>query len=225
MIPVLYRDPSLLVCVKPAGVLSQPAPGEEESLLSLLGAQEDCVLYPVHRLDRGVGGVMVCAKTSRAAAALSAAVQSRILEKIYLCVTRGRPQQPEAVLQDLLLHDRARNKSFVVTRKRSGVKEASLSYRVLAQNEDRTLLAVRLHTGRTHQIRVQFASRRLPLIGDGKYGGGRGTLALWCASLDLRHPADGRPMAFFAPPEAEIWAPYAGELGEERLRAPFPALT
>ena len=70
MIPVLYRDPSLLVCVKPAGVLSQPAPGEEESLLSLLGAQEDCVLYPVHRLDRGVGGVMVCAKTSRAAAAL-----------------------------------------------------------------------------------------------------------------------------------------------------------
>lgn len=137
MIPVLYEDPSLLVCIKPAGMLSQPSEAERESLLELLGAQQHCTLYPVHRLDRGVGGVMVCAKTSRAAGGLSTAVQRRALEKEYLCITRGCPNPEEGVWRDLLLHDRSRNKSFVVQRMRGGAKEASLAYQVVAGGRNR----------------------------------------------------------------------------------------
>ena len=202
----------LLAAVKPAGILSQSSPQEAESMLSLLSAQCGGTVYPVHRLDRDT-------------AALSEAMARREVGKIYCCIVSGCPQPERGILRDLLYTDRNRGKTFVVTRMRKGVKEAELAYEVLAAGPEKSLLRVALHTGRTHQIRVQFASRRLPLAGDSRYGGGRGALALWCASLDLRHPADGRPMAFFAPPEAEIWAPYAGELGEERLRAPFPALT
>lgn len=225
MISILYEDSMLLAAVKPAGILSQSSPQEAESMLSLLSAQCGGTVYPVHRLDRDTGGVMVFARTQPAAAALSEAMARREVGKIYCCMVSGCPQPERGILRDLLYTDRNRGKTFVVTRMRKGVKEAELAYEVLAAGPEKSLLRVALHTGRTHQIRVQFASRRLPLAGDSRYGGGRGALALWCASLDLRHPADDRPMAFFAPPEAEIWAPYAGELGEERLRAPFPALT
>lgn len=221
MIPVLYRDPSLLVCVKPAGVLSQPAPGEEESLLSLLGAQEDCVLYPVHRLDRGVGGVMVCAKTSRAAGVLSAAMARGAFEKRYLCIARGRPEEREGTWTDLLLHDKVRNKSFLVKRMRGGVKEASLDYRVLAEKDGLSLVLVRLHTGRTHQIRVQFAGRGMPLVGDGRYGGGVGEMALWSVFLSFPHP-EGGPAAFRAIPEGAVWRTFFGELPGLEEEISFP---
>lgn len=203
MIPILYQDSALLVCLKPAGLLSQAGPGED--LLQLLGRQEGCTLFPVHRLDRGVGGVMVFAKTSRAAAALSAAIQAHRVQKLYLCVVHGQPEESSGVYRDLLFHDRARNKTFVVKRVRSGVKAAELEYIVLDSREDISLVRVRLLTGRTHQIRVQFSSRKTPLVGDGKYGGGSGGIALWSYSLSFPHPSTGRAMTFTQPPSGGVW--------------------
>lgn len=212
MIAILYQDRELLVCLKPAGLLSQDGPGG--SLPALLREQTGGAIYPVHRLDREAGGVMVYARTRGAAASLSAAIQAGALEKEYLCVVLGCPQTPEGEYRDLLLHDRSRNKSFVVQRPRGGVKEARLSYRVLAEGEGRSLVRVRLHTGRTHQIRVQFASRGTPLLGDGRYGGGPGPMALWSALLSFPHPAGGEMMRFSRLPEGGVWTEFGEALGE-----------
>lgn len=198
-IPLLYVDRELAVCVKPRGISSE-SPGLPELLAEELDGRS---LSCVHRLDKAVGGVMVYARTPRAAAALSRQIAERSLEKEYLAVVPGRPEEDEAVLRDLLFHDRGRNKSYVVRRSRAGVKEAALSYRVLESADGRTLLAVTLLTGRTHQIRVQFASRALPLLGDVKYGSAeRGCpIALWSHRLAFTHPGDGRRLCFSAPPE------------------------
>ena len=209
MIKILFQDKALAVCLKPPGVISQDGPGE--TLPALLREQLGCDIFPVHRLDREAGGVMIYAKTSRAAGALSAAMTRGEFQKKYLCIVRGRPEEEEGVWKDLLLHDKARNKSFVVKRMRGGVKEASLEYRLLAEKDGLSLVLVRLHTGRTHQIRVQFASRGLPLLGDGRYGGGGGEMALWSCALAFRHPA-GKRMAFRALPEGRVWEAFAGEM-------------
>lgn len=203
MIPILYQVRQLAVCLKPPGLLSQEGPGG--SLPSLLALQLGGQIFPVHRLDRGVGGVMVCARTSQAAAALSAAMARGAFQKQYLCVVLGRPEREAGQCRDLLLHDRTRNKSFVVARMRGGVKEARMDYRLLASTGGLSLLQVRLHTGRTHQIRVQLSSRGMPLLGDGKYGGGSGQIALWSAALSFPHPSNGREMSFHALPEGYIW--------------------
>ena len=169
MIPILYLDNAILVCVNPAGILSQGAPEGGTDLPVLLSRQCGGQVYPIHRLDRGVGGVMVYARTKPAAGALSRAVQLGALKKEYLCIVSGGPEAAEGIYRDLLFHDSTRNKTFVVQRLRKGVKEASLSYRVLDTSGNRSLVRIQLHTGRTHQIRVQFASRGMPLLGDRKY--------------------------------------------------------
>ena len=169
-------------------------------MIDLLSAQLGGEIYPVHRLDRQVGGVMVYAKTQRAAAELSRAIQQGTMIKEYLAVVRGGPEEDAGEMQDLLLHDARKNKSYVVSRMRAGVKKARLSYRVLVRKEDRTLVQVRLFTGRTHQIRVQFASRQLPLLGDGRYGGGSGELALWSVRLTFRYR--GKELCFTELPES-----------------------
>lgn len=213
---ILYQDAQLVVCVKPAGVLSENG-GMPELLAAACGAER---IYCVHRLDRDVGGVMVYAKTGKAAAALSAQFSAGA-EKEYLAVAAGHPEMPEGEFSDLLFHDRQRNKTFVVKRQRAGVKQARLHYRTVASSRigetETTLLRVVLHTGRTHQIRVQFASRGMPLLGDAKYGSrARGAIALWACALAFDHPFTGKRLRFSAqPPAAAPWTEFGSELFEK----------
>lgn len=204
---VLFADKHMVVAVKPAGILSQDA--GENSMPHLLRQQLSVEeVHVVHRLDKEVGGVMVYGLTQKAAAGLCRAVQNREMEKIYLAVLRGVPSDKEGVLEDLLFHDRQRNKTYVVDRQRKGVKDAKLDYTLLETAQERSLVRVRLHTGRTHQIRVQFASRKLPLVGDGKYGGKEpgSKLGLWCHSLSFAHPVTGKQLSFAQnPPVAAPW--------------------
>lgn len=215
---ILYEDNDLIVTVKPAGLLSVPKEGKKEDsaldrLSALLAARaEAAVPHPVHRLDRQTGGLMVFAKHAAAAAALSAAVAADGMQKEYLAVLEGTPAERQGRLCDLLYFDRQRDKTYVVTRARRGVHEARLAYEVLATRagdgdcpQPLSLVRVRLETGRTHQIRAQFASRRLPLYGDARYGAKtRGSLGLFAAALSFPHPAHGKAMSFAATPEAGL---------------------
>lgn len=207
MIEILEQTPQLVLCVKPVGVRAQ---GEAEAdLPALLKRQLGCEIYPVHRLDQAVGGVMVFAKTAPAAAKLSQAIAGGTLQKEYLAVLERSPEQAEGELSDLLFHDRTKNKTYVVSRQRKGVKEAKLAYRVLDVQNGLCLVRIRLYTGRTHQIRVQFASRGMPLVGDGKYGSRKNAAspALWSYALTL--PMGGAIARIHALPEAAgVWAPF-----------------
>lgn len=209
MVEILHLDPHIVVCLKPSGVLSQDDGGQ--SLPQLLKEQLQLKeIYPVHRLDKAVGGVMVYALDQRSAACLSSAVQDRSMSKTYLAVVQGIPSESEGMMEDLLFHDKVKNKTYVVKRPRKGVKDAKLSYRVLATVQAKTLVHIKLHTGRTHQIRVQFASRKLPLVGDGRYGGQKDAeLALWSCGLKFQHPFTKEEMAFFrCPPESGQWTKF-----------------
>ena len=203
---ILYADAAVAVVVKPAGVLSQG--DAEDAMPALLQKQLGGTIFPVHRLDQPTGGVMVYARTQDAAAKLSAQMQSDAFGKEYLAVLDGTPEPAEGELHDMLFFDRQKGKSYAVRRKRAGVKDARLAYRVLAQAEGLTLVRVRLYTGRTHQIRVQFSSRGWPLTGDGKYGSrnNRCAPALWSAELHFAHPVTGETLTFRSqPPEAYPW--------------------
>ncbi len=201
---ILYEDPSVIVCIKPRGVSSQADKNGGESMITLLQAHTGGEIYPVHRLDKETGGVMVYAKTKKAAAALSRDIAEHKFHKEYLALVHGVPEKSEDTLFDLLFHDRAKNKSYAVKRERSGVKKAELEYKLLETKEIKgekySLLRVVLHTGRTHQIRVQFASRKMPLSGDRKYGA-KDTckkLGLLSAKLKFTHPETGEEMDFTA---------------------------
>lgn len=159
---LLYTDNDIAVCVKPVGMDSEAE--LPEALRSVLGGQ----IYTVHRLDKNVGGVMVYARTRQAAALLSRLIQQGQMVKEYVACVHGTP--PECGdWQDLLFKDSRRNKVFVVQRQRTGVKAARLEFTRLTA-DTRSIVRIRLHTGRSHQIRVQFASRGYPLVGDHKYG-------------------------------------------------------
>lgn len=194
----LYQDDALIVCIKPRGVLSQEASGQA-NMVSLLRECANSEIFPVHRLDREVTGVMVYAKTKAAAAALSAQIAAHTFQKIYLARVHGVPEPPKGTWEDLLFKDSAKNKVFVVRRERKGVKRAVLSYEVLAVDaQGNALVKIALQTGRTHQIRVQFASRRHPLLGDRKYGARDEAtfLHLQSQSLAFSHPVTGEQMTF-----------------------------
>lgn len=203
---ILYEDKSLAVCVKPVGALSEE-PGLPALLREKLGGEAWCV----HRLDRAVGGVMVYARTKQAAGRLSQAIAEGKLVKEYLAVCQGHPEPPSGEMRDLLFKDSGKNKAYVVKRMRKGVKEASLEYETLAtvqtENGPLSLVRVLLHTGRFHQIRVQFASRKMPLVGDGKYGSrdSNGEIALWSHRLVFPHPVTGKAVEMKAEPSGYPW--------------------
>ena len=208
---ILYADRRICVCIKPAGVLSTDEPGGmPEKLRAELGRENPCVLS-VHRLDRAVSGLMVFARSHKAASLLSEQVRDGVFEKTYLAVLHGSPAEESGELRDLLRRDKARRMSFVADAPGKDTQEAVLDYTCLERANGLSLVQVRLHTGRTHQIRVQFASRDLPLWGDGKYGlpEDAGDIALWSHSLRFRHPETGETMEFSAPPpEKAPWTAF-----------------
>lgn len=190
---ILHQDKDLAVIVKPVGLESQAAvPAELEKQLGGM-------FYPVHRLDLNVGGVMVYARTKQAAAALSKAIQEGSMVKEYVAMVHGAPEET-GDWEDLLFKDSARNKVFVVKRMRGGVKKARLEYRRLTQGET-SLVHIRLHTGRSHQIRVQFSSRGFPLVGDHKYGSRDEANAPMLFSCRITFPWKGQNRSFEAYPE------------------------
>ena len=206
---IVFEDKYLLLCVKPVGVLSEDSVSGA-SMPRLLCAHYSALRQPnyiatVHRLDKITGGLMIFSRRREVTGKLIAAVAAHQVEKEYLAVLRGHPEEKETELTDLLFRDAAKNKSYVVKRMRKGVREAKLSYRVLAETEELTLVRVRLHTGRTHQIRVQFASRGLPLLGDIRYGSKdpKCTASLWSYRLALTHPLTGEKIDVCQPPPAQ----------------------
>ncbi len=192
---ILYQDQQIAVLVKPVGLDSEsevPA-----ALQEALGGS----FFPIHRLDKNVGGVMVFARTKAAAAQLSKAVQEGTMVKEYLALVHGTPPQ-EGDWEDLLWKDSTKNKVFVVKRERKGVKKARLSFQRLRAGEP-SLVHIRLYTGRSHQIRVQFSSRGYPLVGDHKYGSRDAATAPMLFSCRISFPYQGETVVFQAQPE---WA-------------------
>lgn len=191
-----------VVCIKPAGLLSEMS--AEPCVPAVLADQIGGDIYTVHRLDRSVGGVMMYARTRAAAANLSQQVADRTMRKRYLAVVHGRPELDSGEMCDYLFKDSRTNKSFVVKRPRKGTKEARLMYEVLATAErdgqTYSLVQICLITGRSHQIRVQFSHRRMPLVGDGRYGGReKCDIALWSHEVECNF--GGETVKFSAEPD------------------------
>ena len=200
---IVYADDAVLVCVKPAGVLSTDEPGGLPSLVREALGDRAADVRTVHRLDRAVSGLIVLARGKVAASRLSEEIRAGGFEKEYLAMVHGStPDGGE--LRDLLWRDKARKMSFVAAETAKDVQEAVLDYETLWRGQDMSLVRVRLHTGRTHQIRVQFASRGWPLYGERKYAENPDDcpLALWSRAVGFTHPATGERMRFELDPPA-----------------------
>ncbi len=196
MMEILFSDRDLAVCVKPVGLDSEKE--LPQALIEQLGGE----IFPIHRLDKNVGGVMVYARNKTAAAALSKLVQDGSLVKEYVAVVHGMPPE-SGDWTDFLFKDSAKNKVFVVKNERKGVKKARLEYQSCTRTGNQTLVRVRLHTGRSHQIRVQFSSRGFPLVGDHKYGARDEFTAPMLFSCCITFPWKGRELKFEKLPD---WA-------------------
>ncbi len=215
---IIYEDNHLLVVEKAVNILSQADSSGDPDLLSLLKADlkeryqkpGNVYLGLVHRLDRPVGGVMIFAKTSKAASRLSAQIRTREFQKKYLAVLHGKPAAANGELRHYLLKDSKSNQVTVYSRPVPGAKEGLLEYKVVESNHDLTLIRVDLHTGRSHQIRAQFAFIGHPLFGDQKYGAGLAKpgeqIALWSEEIRCLHPTKNELMVFdLQPPKMTPW--------------------
>lgn len=219
-IPILYEDNHLLVVVKPPNLLSQGDATGDEDLLTLLkeyirdtyNKPGNVYLGLVHRLDRPVGGVMVFAKTSKAASRLSEQIRERTFNRGYLAVVEGHPEPVAGSLRNYLLKDSAKNLVKVVKPNVEGAQEARLDYKVVDMNREHSLVRIWLRTGRSHQIRVQMAERGHPLLGDRRYGkktNERQQIALWAERISFHHPTTKEALEFVeAPPAVKPWTEF-----------------
>ncbi len=199
---ILYEDKNVVVAVKPPEILSQFSETEENAV-TILREITGSDIFVVSRLDRNVGGVMVFGKNQKAAANLTRQMQNGDFRKEYIAAVRGKPEENQGVFEDLLFKDSRKNKSFVVKKERKGVKKASLEYEVLCSDGEISIVKIKLHTGRTHQIRVQFASRKMPIVGDGKYGARDNckNMGLFCREVTFRKINSEESVTFSAEPE------------------------
>lgn len=205
---ILYLDEDIIVCIKPARVLSTDEPGGLPELLRQALGEPEGDIRTVHRLDRVVSGVMVLARNPAAASELSRQIREDGFEKTYLAVVHGTPDETRGQMWDLLVRDKARRMTLVAREPGKGVQEAVLDYRVLNQRDGISRVKIRLGTGRTHQIRVQFASRGMPLVGERKYSQRNDPceIALWSYEIAFTHPGTGKRMVFTKePPEGYPW--------------------
>ena len=205
MIKIIYSDPSIVVCVKPAGILSTDEPGGVPELVRAALGDEDACVRTVHRLDQVVSGLMVLARSPDTASELSRQIREHEFKKTYLAVVHGCPPEERGTFTDLLARSKEERKTYVVKKPAKGVQEAVLDYETLKTAGNMSLVEIRLHTGRTHQIRCQFSSRSLPLVGDRKYSTRQDgcNIALWSHCLSFTHPETGEAVEFSAPPPKE----------------------
>lgn len=195
---LLYLDEDIVVCIKPARVLSTDEPGGLPELIRQALGEPDGDIRTVHRLDRVVSGLMVLARNPRAASELSRQIRDGEFEKEYLAVVHGVPQKKQGTLRDLLGRDKARRMTYVAQEPARGVQEAVLHYWVEAAANEMSRIRILLETGRTHQIRIQFASRGYPLVGERKYAvlDDPCEIALWSHRLTFNHPVTGERVTF-----------------------------
>lgn len=203
---ILYQDKDIVLCIKPPRVLSTDEPGGMPELVRQALGDPIADVRTVHRLDRVVSGLMALARNQKAASELSRQIREGEFDKEYLAVIHGRPECASGTFTDLLLRDKRERKTYVVTELAKGVQEAVLEYRLLSCVDEMSKVSIHLITGRTHQIRAQFSSRGLPLVGDRKYSllEDDCEIALWSHRLSFRHPSTGEPMEFRVQPPNEF---------------------
>lgn len=205
---ILHIDDDIIICIKPPRVLSTDEPGGLPDLIREALGDPRADVRTVHRLDRVVSGVMVLARSKAAASELSRQIREDEFEKEYLAIVHGCPEESEGEYHDLLGRDKARKMTFVAPAPDKGVQEAILQYAVLTHSEEMSKVRVRLITGRTHQIRVQFSSRGMPLVGERKYAvlDDPCEIALWSQSVGFKHPVTGKWVEFsHEPPDIFPW--------------------
>lgn len=210
---VIYEDNHIIVVEKPAGIPTQADISGDVDMYTLVkeyirkkyNKPGNVFVGIVHRLDRPVGGIMVFARTSKGASRLSEEIRNRNFKKTYLAVVSGLLKEKKGTLENYLLKDESKNKSFVVSKDTKGAKIARLDYEVISENkkDNTSVVKVELHTGRHHQIRLQFASIGHPLVGDSKYGkdNGKSNVKLWAYKLSFKHPTRDEIMEFKLEPK------------------------
>ena len=218
MIKVIYEDNHLLVVEKPVNILSQGDDTNDKDMVNLLkqyvkekyNKPGNVFIGLVHRLDRPVGGVMVFAKTSKAASRLSEQVRNKTFKKVYRAIIHGEMDKKESTLRDYLYKNKKTNMVSVVNKNHKEAKDAELSYKTLNKENGFSLVEINLKTGRSHQIRVQFASRKHPLFGDQRYGQDVNKvgqqISLWSYKIEIQHPTTKEKMEFTCePPQEYPW--------------------